>query len=35
MLHVNGFTIYDSFMAVCKGIGGNESMDVLKSIIKD
>ena len=35
MLHVNGFTIYDSFMAVCKGIGGNESIDVLKSIIKD
>ena len=31
---VNGFTIYDSYFAVCKGIGGKEAMDVIKPIIE-
>jgi len=33
MLVVNDFTIFDAFIAVCKGIGGKESMEVLKPII--
>lgn len=29
----NGFTIYDSFYAICKGIGGKEGLETVKSII--
>lgn len=33
MMNVNGFTIYDAFYSICKGIGGKESLEVLKEII--
>lgn len=33
-LCVNGFTVYDAFFAVCKGIGGKESLEILKPIFK-
>ena len=31
---INGFTIYDSFYAVCRGIGGSESVEAIKELIK-
>lgn len=31
---INGFTIYDSLFAICKGIGGKEAIDVIKPIIE-
>lgn len=33
MLVINGFTIFDAFFAVCSGIGGQDSIEVLKPII--
>lgn len=29
----NGFTIYDGFMAICKGLGGKEGLKVIESIL--
>jgi hypothetical protein len=29
----DGFTLYDSFYTICKGIGGSESMKALEAIL--
>lgn len=31
----NGFTIYDAYLALCKGLGGQEGLKAIKSIIED
>lgn len=30
----NGFTIYDGFMAICKGLGGKEGLKAIESILE-
>lgn len=34
-LVANGFTIYDSFFVLCKGLGGKEGLTSIKSILED
>jgi hypothetical protein len=31
----NGFTIYDSFFVLCKGLGGKEGLTSIKSILDE
>jgi len=31
----NGFTIYDGYMALCKGLGGKEGLKAIESILGD
>jgi MoxR-like ATPase len=31
----NGFTIYDAYFVLCKGLGGKEGLQSIKSILED